>query len=175
MTCSKPSKVSFLRLFSGASLNTEPSPFISICAPTPSPRCRGRSGVDRCLTHGRCLLLVCRAFRLSTRPSPFVLARVPSSSLPEETNVPSRGDVCFLPKKRLSLPEGTFVSSRRDVRLFPKGRLLSAIGIPTTHSLSVTAIAPWGVVGDGECEKGKQGRGFVRRATPRQSGGRSRG
>ena len=76
---------------------------------------------------------------------------------------------------RLSLPEGTFVSSRRDVRLFPKGRLLSAIGITTTHSLSVTAIAPWGVVGDGECEKGKQGRGFVRRVTPRQSGGRSRG
>ena len=76
---------------------------------------------------------------------------------------------------RLSLPEGTFVSSRRDVRLFPKGRSLSAIGITTTHSLSVTAIAPWGVVRDGECEKGKQGRGFVRRVTPRQSGGRSRG
>ena len=76
---------------------------------------------------------------------------------------------------RLFLPEGTLISSRRDVRLFPKGRLLSAIGITTTHTLSVTAIAPWGVVGDGECEKGKQGRGLVRRATPRRSGGRSRG
>ena len=76
---------------------------------------------------------------------------------------------------RLFLPEGTLISSRRDVRLFPKGRLLSTIGITTTHTLSVTAIAPWGVVGDGECEKGKQGRGFVRRATPRRSGGRSRG
>ena len=74
-----------------------------------------------------------------------------------------------------SLRDGTFVPSRRDKRFFPKGRLLSAIGITTTHSLSVTAIAPWGVIGDGECEKGKQGRGFVRRVTPRQSGGRSRG
>ena len=82
-----------------------------------------------------------------------------------------------------SLRDGTFVPSRRDIRFFPKGRSSlpeGTIAFCHRHHNNSLAVGhghcpPWGVVGDGECENGKQGRGFVRRATPRRSGGRSRG